>query len=165
VVYKKFGTAHTLDGFPSQALTLLRALDSHRSRLAKACGVTWSELRALSRVAEAGGITPKGLADSIEMTTGAVTAISSRLVGAGLLRRVGHPHDRRSVFLELTPQGDCLMKSVYAQFDATLETATAWIDGTELRACGAVLMAVSEQLDLEGATPVSTPAPASTSAP
>ncbi|TFD64325.1 MarR family winged helix-turn-helix transcriptional regulator [Cryobacterium ruanii] len=85
------------------ALAFLRAMDHNRSRVAAEIGVSISELRALSRVAEAGSITPKLLAEALEMTTGAVTAISSHLVELNMLTRVPHPHDRRSLLLELTP--------------------------------------------------------------
>ena len=85
------------------ALAFLRAMDHNRSQVAAEIGVSSSELRALSRVAEAGSITPKLLAEALEMTTSAVTAISSHLVALNMLTRVPHPHDRRSLLLELTP--------------------------------------------------------------
>jgi len=145
-MYKKFGAAHTLDGFPAAASIFLRSLDSNRHRIARECGITGSELRALSRVAESGSITPKELAESMEMTTGAVTAISSRLVEANLLRRVDHPSDRRSLFLELTPAADEVMDQIYRDFDATLAAATRGISDDDLRACSALLRAVAEEL-------------------
>jgi DNA-binding MarR family transcriptional regulator len=145
-MYKKFGAAHTLDGFPAAALVFLRSLDSNRHRIAREAGVTASELRALSRVAEAASITPKELAESMEMTTGAVTAISTRLVEADLMRRVDHPSDRRSLFLELTPAGDKIMDQIYREFDDTLTTASRGIPEEDLRACSALLLTVSEAL-------------------
>lgn len=145
-MYKKFGPTHTLDGFPAAALALLRALDSNRHRIAKQSGVTGSELRALSRVAEAGGITPKELADSLEMTTGAVTAIANRLVESGLLLRVSHPSDRRSILLELTPSGDELMRSIYVEFDEALAASALSVGSGDPRACVAVMLAVADRL-------------------
>ncbi|MHC5796393.1 MarR family winged helix-turn-helix transcriptional regulator [Lacisediminihabitans sp. FW035] len=145
-MYKKFGAAHTLDGFPAAALIFLRSLDSNRHRIARESGVTASELRALSRVAEAGSITPKDLAESMEMTTGAVTAISTRLVDADLMRRVDHPSDRRSLFLELTPAGDEIMNQIYREFDDALAAATRGMPEDDLRACSALLLSVSEAL-------------------
>ncbi|CAN5483579.1 hypothetical protein BH10ACT4_BH10ACT4_07930 [soil metagenome] len=145
-MYKKFGAAHTLDGFPAAASIFLRSLDSNRHRIARECGVTASELRALSRVAEAASITPKELAQSMEMTTGAVTAISTRLVEADLMRRVDHPSDRRSLFLELTPAGDEIMNEIYREFDAALTAATRGVPEDDLRACSALLLSVAEEL-------------------
>jgi DNA-binding MarR family transcriptional regulator len=145
-MYKKFGAAHTLDGFPAAVLVLVRALDGNRHRIAREAGVTASELRALARVAEAGNITPKELAESMEVTTGAVTAISSRLVEGDLMRRVDNPSDRRSLFLELTAAGDEVMNQIYREFDKTLALATRGMNEEDLRACSALLLTVAEEL-------------------
>ena len=145
-MYEKFGAAHSLNGFPGAVLTFQRALDSNRHRIAKEAGVTASELRALARVAEAGSITPKELAESMEMTTGAVTAISTRLVDAALMRRVDHPNDRRSLFLELTPCGDEVMNQIYREFDAALTVVTKDMPEAELRRCSALLQSAAEEL-------------------
>ena len=156
LMYQKFGAAHTLDGFPAASLIFLRALDSRRHRIAREAGVTASELRALTRVAEAGSITPKDLAESMEMTTGAVTAISTRLVEAQLMSRVAHPSDRRSLFLELTPAADEVMNQLYREFEVAVGLATGGIPEEDLRACSALLLSVSE-----GLAPVESPAAAS----
>lgn len=145
-MYEKFGAAHTLEGFSAGALALLRALDSNRHRIARGAGLTGSELRALSRVAEAARITPKDLAESMEMTTGAVTAISTRLVESNLIRRVDHPHDRRSLFLELTAAGDEIMNQIYREFDESLAAATRGMPEEDLRLCTAMLLSVAEEL-------------------
>ena len=145
-MYEKFGAAHSLNGFPGAVVVFQRALDSNRHRIAKEAGVTASELRALSRVAEAGSITPKELAESLEMTTGAVTAISTRLVDAALMRRVDHPNDRRSLFLELTPCGDEIMKQIYREFDAAMAVVTKDTPEAELRRCCALLHSAAEEL-------------------
>lgn len=145
-MYKKFGAAHTLDGISAAALIFLRALDSNRHRIAREAGVTASELRALSRVAEAGKITPKDLAESMELTTGAVTAISTRLVDSHLMRRLAHPSDRRSVLLELTPAGDEIMNQIFRDFDESLSNVTRGVSDADLRLCSALLLTVAEQL-------------------
>lgn len=151
-MYKKFGAAHTLDGFPAAAIIFMRAMDSNRHRIAKEAGVTASELRALARIGEAGSITPKDLAESMEMTTGAVTAISTHLVESDLVRRVDHPSDRRSLLLELTPAADDVLKMIYRDFDEALSVATRGMPEEDLRACSALLLSVSEEL-----VPVDTP--------
>jgi DNA-binding MarR family transcriptional regulator len=81
-------------------------MEHNRNRVAAQNSLTCSELRALTWVAEAGSITPKVLAEAMEMTTGAVTAISNRLVALGMLTRLAHPHDRRSLLLMLTPAAE-----------------------------------------------------------
>ena len=145
-MYEKFGAAHTLNGFPAAAQFFMRAVDSNRHRIALEAGVTGSELRALSRVAEAGSLTPKDLAESMEITTGAVTAISTRLVEAKLMRRVDNPADRRSLFLELTPAADVVMEKLYREFEASVGLATNGMPEEDVRLCSALLRAAAEEL-------------------
>ncbi|MEA9987246.1 MarR family transcriptional regulator [Subtercola sp. RTI3] len=75
-----------------------------------------SELRFLSRIAEQREAAPTILAASMNLTTGAVTAISDRLVERNLIHRVAHPSDRRGVFLELTDSGEDIMAGIYDDF-------------------------------------------------
>lgn len=114
----------TRDCLSAPALALLRAMDHNRSRVAAEHGVSVSELRALTRIAEAGSITPKLLAESLGMTTGAVTAISNHLVELNMLTRVPHPHDRRSLLLVLTPAAQQTSERLHDEFQ-TLFAHTA----------------------------------------
>jgi DNA-binding MarR family transcriptional regulator len=50
------------------------------------------------------------------MTTGAVTAMTDRLVGAGFFARRPHPTDRRSVHVELTQEGRAVVGGIYRSF-------------------------------------------------
>jgi DNA-binding MarR family transcriptional regulator len=76
-----------------------------RRRFANVLGLSASEFRAVMRVGRAVDLTPKGLAQELEMTTGAVTAMIDRLEAAGLIARRPNPTDRRSLFLHLSPDG------------------------------------------------------------
>ncbi len=64
-----------------------------------------TDLRALMYASWNVHLTPKQLADSLELTTGATTSLIDRVDRAGLLERRPHPTDRRSVTLELTDLG------------------------------------------------------------
>ena len=122
-MYGRGNAGCTLDSLSASALSFLRAMDHNRSRVAAETNLTGSELRAMARVAEAGSLTPKQLAESLEMTTGAVTAISNRLVALELLTRVAHPHDRRSLLLVLTPAAEQMTQKVYDDFQALIAHA------------------------------------------
>ncbi|WKK71005.1 MarR family transcriptional regulator [Rathayibacter oskolensis] len=50
-------------------------------------------------------MTPKELSTALSVSKGAVTGITTRLVSSGLVHRVEHPQDRRSLHLELTAAG------------------------------------------------------------
>lgn len=115
-MFGQTGALGSVDGVPASALVFLRALDQHRHKLLTDSGLTLSELRFLARVAEQHQTAPTVLASSLNLTTGAVTAISDRLVERDLIRRVTHPSDRRAVVLELTRSGELLMAEIYDDF-------------------------------------------------
>lgn len=84
-----------------QALRGFRAADTRmRRRLAADMELNSTDLEALRHViaAERRGesVTPRGLAETLQITTASVTKLLDRLVDAGHLRRVPHAHDRRS---------------------------------------------------------------------
>jgi DNA-binding MarR family transcriptional regulator len=115
---------HLLTGLPDAVIHLLRALEEDRRRLADEHGLSTSELRSLFRIAESGSMTPRQLAAELSMTNGAITAISTRMVDAGLLDRVPHPDDRRSLCLQLTHEGHRTVATIHADFAEMVGEAT-----------------------------------------
>lgn len=134
---------HLLTGFPDAAIHLLRALEEDRQRLAADHGISPIELRCLFRVARYGSMTPKQLAADLSVTNGAITGISTRLVHAGFLHRVAHPNDRRSLYLELTPEGHRAMAAIHADFNAMVGDATLDLTADELDAATTALRLVT----------------------
>ncbi|MBG6108635.1 MarR family winged helix-turn-helix transcriptional regulator [Frigoribacterium sp. CG_9.8] len=124
--------SHTLAGFPAAAVEFVNAMQYNRERIGQDAGLSASELRALFRVAAEVSVTPKQLAGYLDMTTAAITFISRRLVNVGLLHRVDHPNDRRSLYLELTPRAHATMLEVHRDFLAFLETATRDLGAADL---------------------------------
>lgn len=68
--------------------------------VAEQLGLNATDTRCLDLLAEEGRVTAGRLAELTGLTTGAITAVVDRLEGAGLVRRVPNPNDRRSVLLE-----------------------------------------------------------------
>lgn len=124
--------AHVLSGLPSAASEFVSALQANQHQIAQDAGLSGTELRALFHIARVVSITPKNLADHLELTTGAVTAIARRLVEAGLLHRVDHPDDRRSLYLELTPLGHRRITTIHEDFDAMVSSSTIGLDKDEV---------------------------------
>ena len=85
--------AHELMGFPAAASAFVSAFEANQRRLAIDAGLTGTELRALFRVAQVVSMTPKDLATHLGLTTGAVTAISRRLVEVGSPAPLVVPND------------------------------------------------------------------------
>ena len=145
-MYRLIGDTHTLDGLPHAVQEFLRAFDVVRRRLAIEAGVNGTELRALSRIAETTSMTPKALSEFLELSTPAVTALTNQLVSRGLLVRVAHPHDRRSLLLELTAEGHTIMETMYLQFQKSIVDATQVLDAAQIAALDSTLLAVATQL-------------------
>lgn len=129
---EQVGRSHRLDAFPTAAVRFSRALDRNRERIAEEEGLSASELRALFYVAEHIRVTPKQLASHMHVTTGAITFITRRLADIGMLARTDHPGDRRSIFLELTPQAHSAMERIHADFDEMVRGATAHLTDGQL---------------------------------
>jgi DNA-binding MarR family transcriptional regulator len=135
--------SHTLAGFPAAAVEFVNVMQRNRERIGEDSGLSPSELRALFRVAAEVSITPKQLASYLDMTTAAVTFISRRLVESGLIHRVDHPNDRRSLYLELTPLAHRMM----------LEAATNELSATELETFSGTLQSVARSMVRHSALP------------
>ena len=123
---------HVLTGFPDAAIHFLRALEDNRQRVASDHGLSAIELRSLFRIAEAGALTPKQLAADLALTNGAITGISGRLVDSGMLQRVAHPNDRRSLYLELTPAGNSAMAEIHRDFISMVAEATSGLSAEDM---------------------------------
>ncbi|WP_210508914.1 MarR family winged helix-turn-helix transcriptional regulator [Naasia sp. SYSU D00057] len=104
-------------------MSLIRNVESYRRRLSHGLGVSVTELRALGRIGQMDGLTPRALADQLGLTTGSVTPLLDRLEQAALIRRTPHPHDRRSIQLELTDEGAAVIGTAFGTFQARLLAA------------------------------------------
>lgn len=77
----------------------------------------------MARIAEIQDMAPKALSEFLELTTPAVTAITTALVERGLIVRVAHPNDRRSLLLEVTAACHEIMATTYRSFHAAITAA------------------------------------------
>lgn len=137
---------HSLDGFAAAAIRFVRALERNREKIATDHGLSPSDLRALFWIAEQGRVMPKALAAHLEMTTGGVTAIAGRLVQQNLLHRVEHPNDRRSLYLELTPEGHSMMRTIHADFAEMVSESTGGLTESERDAFEVALSTVADEV-------------------
>lgn len=68
-------------------------------------GFSYPHLRVLETLHCQGPSTMRPLAERLGLTARNLTAVADALESDGLLRRVGHPTDRRATILELTDHG------------------------------------------------------------
>jgi DNA-binding MarR family transcriptional regulator len=73
------------------------------------------------------------LAQQVALTTGGITRLVDRLIGAGLIQRVPCPTDRRVSFAALTEQGHAKLDEAATVHAANLRQAFAGLTADDLR--------------------------------
>ena len=92
----------------------------HRAARARRLAVPQVELTALEHLDALGGLTPGALGPRLGLTSGGVTALTGRLIDAGLVTRRRHPDDGRMRVLAVTPEGAELLRE---HMDPVMEPA------------------------------------------
>lgn len=72
-------------------------------RVGRELTVNATDLAAMELILMGGASGPTELAKRLGLTTAAVTTVVDRLVALGHVTRVPHPHDRRAIVIEPTP--------------------------------------------------------------
>jgi DNA-binding MarR family transcriptional regulator len=109
-------------------------------------GVTARQVTLLSLVKRSPGLTLRALADAEAISAPALSGHVDRLERAGLLVRVRSAVDRRRVGLELTPEGERLLRSVRARRTAWLAERLSALEPEALRAIEAAIEPLQELL-------------------
>jgi len=102
-------------------------------------GVTSRQVTLLWLVKRSPGLTLKALADVEAISAPALSGQVDRLERAGLLVRVRSAVDRRRVGLELTPEGERLLRSVRERRTAWLAERLGALEPDDLRAIEAAI--------------------------
>jgi DNA-binding MarR family transcriptional regulator len=109
-------------------------------------GVTARQVTLLSLVKRSPGLTLRALADAEAISAPALSGQVDRLEHAGLLVRVRSAVDRRRVGLELTPEGERLLRSVRARRTAWLAERLSALEPEALQAIEAAVEPLRELL-------------------
>jgi len=118
-----------------------------RHRFSTAVGLSDTEFSAVMRVGRAVELTPKQLATSVDMTTGAVTAMIDRLEIAQLIERRPNPDDRRSLLLHLSPTGLQLLEWVQDSYYDAVAAAVLSSTGTSTKRVVQILTELASAVD------------------
>jgi len=102
-------------------------------------GVTSRQVTLLWLVKRSPGLTLKALADAEAISAPALSGQVDRLEQRGLLVRVRSTVDRRRVGLELTPEGERLLRSVRERRTAWLADRLGDLEPDDLRAIEAAI--------------------------
>jgi DNA-binding MarR family transcriptional regulator len=115
----------------------------HRAATARRVGVPQVEMAALEHLDGLGGLTPGELGHRLGLTSGGVTALTGRLIDAGLVARRRHPDDGRMRVLTVTPAGAaCLSEQLGPVLEAANE-ALGRLSGAEAELLARVLESVT----------------------
>ena len=117
--------------------------DRFHAAVARNTGVSRADFNALDHLAAAGTMTPGQLAERLNLTSGAVTALVDRLERAGWVSRSRHASDRRSQVLELTPAARKVGDRAFRPWLEAMEAAAAGLSESDRRAVARFLDAVT----------------------
>jgi DNA-binding MarR family transcriptional regulator len=116
----------------------------HRAALARRLGLTDSEVLAVQHLARAGELTPGQLGAILQLSSGGTTGLLHRLERAGHVARRGHPRDRRSTVVRLTPDISALATDAWAPFVAEIDALASSLSDGDQRAVRRFLEGTAE---------------------
>lgn len=104
-------------------------------------------LATLRRTGAPHALTPTTLHESLMLSSGAMTSRLDNLEAKGLIARVRHAHDRRSVQVQLTTSGLALIDTMLPLHVANEQRALASLAKPDQRQLDALLTALIDGLD------------------
>lgn len=114
--------------------------------LAERLGVHRSDVRGLNAL-ETGPLTPGELGHRLGLTSGAVTALVDRLLGAGLVDRTPDPNDRRRWQIALRPAAFRKLDTLFSTLGRTIEETMATGRRPSTDVLAAALSGLSDAFD------------------
>lgn len=104
--------AFELDGFLPYRLSVAAAQVSRRfaTLYGAEAGLSIPEWRVLAHLDRSGAVSVRDIHLRVHLDKSVVSRAATRLEEAGLLHKSDHQTDRRLIVLELTPQGQALMR-------------------------------------------------------
>ena len=127
---------------------VLHKLSRHLRRETHSLGVTGGQISLLAEIRRSPGIGVRELAALERMSSPGMSKYVARLEQAGLVRRT-EAADRRRVDLELTEEGQRVLRSVRSRRTAWLATRLGGLEPDELAAVEAAVEPLSRLLEGE----------------
>jgi DNA-binding MarR family transcriptional regulator len=128
---------------------VLHKLNRHLRRETHSLGVTSGQVSLLAQIGRTPGIGVRELAALERMSSPGMSKYVARLERVGLVRRT-ETADRRRVGLELTEEGQRVLRSVRSRRTAWLATRLRDLEPDELAAVEAALEPLSRLLEERG---------------
>lgn len=128
---------------------ITRAIDLHSRLLLKKSGLTAPQLTALQAILRLQPVTVGALAREIHLGHATVTGILTRMEDRGLVVRSRGSHDRRSVLVELTVEGDRIVKEAPSPLQERFHHELSRLQEWERTMILATLQRIASMMDAE----------------
>jgi DNA-binding MarR family transcriptional regulator len=145
---------HATSATPQQLAQALATLSHHVNRTASPdmfrvlgeVGLSFTQMKALFQLADAGELTVKHLADKLAMSFPAMSRSVDGLVQRGFVARREDETDRRSRRIALLPEGREVLDRVTAARSHALEAFAAELPDAERTALYQALLPIAERI-------------------
>ncbi len=140
---------------------IMRAVDLHSRRLAEEHGLTGPQLATLQAAANLGESSTGTLARAVHLSGPTVTGILDRLTKRGLVDRTRNGHDRRSVTVRLTRDGEDVLAAAPSLLQDRFRQELMRLEDWEQTTILATLQRIAAMMDAESldASPLLVPGP------
>lgn len=128
---------------------IMRAVDMHSRHLLDACGLTGPQLSVLQAAAELDPATAGAIARAVRISGATTTGILSRLEKRDLVRRVRGEDDRRTVRVEVTPDGHAALRAAPSLLQDRFRDELAALQDWERSMILSVLERIAAMMDAE----------------
>jgi MarR family 2-MHQ and catechol resistance regulon transcriptional repressor len=115
------------------------AVVKHVEKDVAASGFTFTEWGILEVLYHKGPLLLGDVQRRILVSSGGITYLVDRLEKRGLLERQACPSDRRARYAVLTPEGERVMREMFAGHQRQIEEAMAGLTASEQRECAKLL--------------------------
>lgn len=126
---------------------IVRAIDVHSRRLVEEHGLTIPQLYTLQETARLGGAATGTLARAVHLSQPTVSGILDRLERQGLIRRERSAHDRRTVVVRITPEGEQALRSAPSLLQTRFRERLARLEAWERHWMLAALQRIAAMMD------------------
>jgi DNA-binding MarR family transcriptional regulator len=127
-------------------MQLNRASSPELFRMLGELELSFTQMKALHLLLEAGDVHIKDVAERLGMSLPAMSRALDGLVGRGYVERLESPTDRRARLVRLLPAGRAILTEIQASRLATLEALAASLTEEERAGLHASLLPVVERI-------------------
>lgn len=103
-------------------------------------GLSKTHILLLDLLDSKGPLRPSDLAETLHVTTGGVTVLTSKLLKAEYIKKTQNQSDRRASQLEITAEGKQLLEEAYEHIEALVMKMFGMLTADELKTLQVIFM-------------------------